>query len=80
MEGKTADVAREMADVEGKTADAAAEIEVSSRCGGHHPRCPRGVDSKTVEDLAPCLESGCLPSAREYYHYRLVTVSSPLQE
>ena len=61
MAGETAGVARE-------TADAAAEIdEVSSRYGGHHPRarCPRGVDSKTVEDFAPSVESGCLPSARE---------------
>ena len=63
MEGKTDDMARETANVEGKTTDVAVEIEVSSRCGGH-PRCPRGVDSKTVEDFAPSVESGCQPSAR----------------
>ena len=57
MAGETAGVARE-------TAGAAAEIDEVS--GGHHPRarCPRGVDSKTVEDFAPSVESGCPSSAR----------------
>ena len=57
MAGETAGVARE-------TAGAVAEIDEVS--GGHHPlaRCPHGVDSKTVEDFAPSVESGCPSSAR----------------